>query len=165
MSLSEEAMRRLADIVELQPTKNGELQERWGLDSGSAVHQYLEAELSEYYYRDEDSLIRATPDAAELVGGEADTTVRLTAAEADIIAVLARPDERAQSVVSVLHDLREVRDADPATDALRRRLKRLADRGLVEVVRRTVPTYKLAVDPDTIDVRVTDKPDPAGDSE
>ncbi len=155
MSLSEEAKRRLADIVELQPTKNGELQDRWGLDSGSAVHQYLESELSAYYYRDEDSLIRATPEAVELVGGEDDTPVRLTPDEADVMAVLARPNERAQSVVSVLHDLRDERDADPTPDDLRRRLKRLADRGLVDVVRRTVPTYKLAVEPDAIDLTVS----------
>ncbi len=161
MSLSEEARCRLADIVELQPTKNGELQDRWGLDSGSAVHQYLESELSAYYYRDEDSLIRATPEAIELVGGDNDTQVRLTPDEADVVAVLARPDERAQSVVSVLHDLRDERGMDPAPDVLRRRLKRLVDRGLVDVVRRTVPTYKLAVEPTAIDVTVSDEEDTA----
>jgi hypothetical protein len=60
MTLSEEARDRLADVVELQPTKNSELQDRWELDSGSDVHQYLESELSDYYYRDDNSLIRAS---------------------------------------------------------------------------------------------------------
>jgi len=35
MTLSEEARSRLADIVSMQPTKNGDLQDRWGLDGGS----------------------------------------------------------------------------------------------------------------------------------
>jgi len=67
MALSDEARERLADIVELQPTKNSELQDRWGMDSGSDVHQYLENELKEYYYRNEDSLICATPEAVEVM--------------------------------------------------------------------------------------------------
>jgi len=67
MVLSEQAKKRLADVVQLQPTKNKELQERWGIDSGSEIHQYLESELGEYYYRDDNSLIRATEEAAELV--------------------------------------------------------------------------------------------------
>ena len=70
MTLSEEARERLADIVELQPTKNGELQERWDMDSGSEVHQYLESELKEYYYRNDNSLICATPEATTLIDGE-----------------------------------------------------------------------------------------------
>jgi hypothetical protein len=45
MTLTEEARSRLADIVELQPTKNKVLQDRWELSSGSEVHQYLETEL------------------------------------------------------------------------------------------------------------------------
>jgi hypothetical protein len=60
MGLSEDALDRLADVVELQPTKNAELQQRWGMESGGEVHRFLEDELREYYYRDEDSRIRAT---------------------------------------------------------------------------------------------------------
>ena len=70
MTLSEQARSRLADLVALQPTKNAELQERWGMESGSEVHQYLESELKEYYYRDDDSLIRATPTAEAELGVE-----------------------------------------------------------------------------------------------
>ena len=68
MSLTDEEVDRLGDIVELQPTKNKELQDRWGLDSGSEVHQYLEGHLKEYYFRDDDSLIRSTAEAVELTG-------------------------------------------------------------------------------------------------
>lgn len=68
--LSEESLTRLADVVELQPTKNSELQERWGFDSGSEVHRYLESELEQYYYRDESSLIRATDEAEQLMSEE-----------------------------------------------------------------------------------------------
>ncbi len=66
-SLSEENLARLADVVELQPTKNKELQERWEFDSGSEVHRYLESDLKQYYYRDESSLIHATDEAERLM--------------------------------------------------------------------------------------------------
>ncbi len=156
MDLSAEAKRRLADIVELQPTKNSELQHRWGLDSGSAVHQYLEAELKEYYYRDDQSLIRATPDAVDLIDpADGDRTVTVRPLANDILSVLAGLDDRSQSVVSVLQDLRAEHDTDPSTDELRRQLQQLADRGLVEVIHRSVPTYRLAVDPATVDIEVT----------
>ncbi|WP_299234199.1 DUF5797 family protein [Natronomonas sp.] len=158
MTLSEEATERLADLVSLQPTKNGELQRRWGLDSGSEVHQYLESELQEYYYRDEDSLIRATPEAAELVGVETDDdTVRVPPLQARIVGVLAGPDEEPQSVVAVLHALE---DAGEATDveAVRSGLRSLKDKGIVSVVRKTVPTFRLAVDRDAIGIEVLEDP-------
>lgn len=164
MTLSEEDRERLSDVVELQPTKNAELQDRWGLESGSAVHSYLEETLGEYYYRDDNSLIRATDDAAELVdvepgveGGTGDPdTVRVPALEAAILDVLAGPDERAQSVVAVLHDLRAA-DADDGAEAedVRRALKSLRRKGVVEVDKRTVPTYRLGVDPGGLSVEVT----------
>lgn len=144
---SETARRRLADIVELQPTKNAELQNRWGLESGSAVHQYLEAELEEYYYRDEDSLIRATPAATKLLddGDNAGPpTVTVTTRQAALLTVLPDPDERALSVVAVLHELESETDDVPTADTLQADLTKLADRGLVTVVDRLVPTYKLA---------------------
>ena len=106
MTLSEEAKSRLTDLVTLQPTKNKELQDRWGLESGSDVHQYLESELKEYYYRDENSLIRATPEAAALVGIDTgDDVVRVPKLQVEIIETLAGPDDDPQSVVSVLHAL------------------------------------------------------------
>src|SRR6056297_1660700 len=107
MTLSDEARERLADLVALQPTKNAELQERWGLDSGSDVHQYLENHLKDYYYRDDNSLIRATDEAADLTGvepgveggegdgeGEVPDIVRVPTLQAQVLAVLAGPEER-----------------------------------------------------------------------
>jgi len=63
-TLPEREQERVVDLVRLQPTKNAELQEKWELNDGSEVHQYLESELKNYYYRDGDGYIRAT-DAAE----------------------------------------------------------------------------------------------------
>jgi len=158
MTLSEEAESRLADLVALQPTKNGELQDRWGLDSGSEVHRYLESELGDYYYRDEDSLIRATPEAAELVGVEVDEeTLRVPALQARIVDVLAGPDAEPQSVVSVLHDLEDA-GVETDTDAVRSALRSLEDRGVVELLQKTVPTFRLAVERDTLTVEVLDDP-------
>ena len=148
MTLSEEAESRLADLVALQPTKNSELQDRWDMDSGSEVHQYLESELKEYYYRNEDSLICATPAAAEELGVDPDDeTVRVPELQARILEVLAGPDADPQSVVSVLQDLRET-GLETDTDAVRSGLRSLEDKGLVAVVEKTVPTFRLAVDRD-----------------
>jgi len=150
MTLSEQARKRLADIVALQPTKNAELQEHWGLDSGSEVHRYLESELDQYYYRNEDSLIRATDEAAALVGAADETDdgrriVQVPPLQAAVLAVLAAPDERSESVVSVLQKLRET-GRDPEVEAVRTALRNLADKGLAERIRRTVPTYRLALE-------------------
>lgn len=158
MTLSEEATSRLTDIVTLQPTKNGELQDRWGLESGSEVHSYLESELKEYYYRDEDSLIRATPEAADLVGIELDDdVVGVPPLQAEVIDALAGPEEDPQSVVSVLHDL-EDRGVEADVDSVRSALRGLADKGIVEIVRKTVPTFRLAMERASIDVEVLDAP-------
>jgi len=160
--LSETARERLADIVELHPTKNSELQERWGVESGSEVHSYLESELKEYYYRNEDSLICATPAAVELVGGDTTgMTVSVTPFQNAVIEVLVGPDERAESVVSVLHKLRDadglgVDTEEADADAVRSALRRLADRGIVDVVQRVVPTFKLAVERDELAITVED---------
>lgn len=158
MSLSERDRERLADVVRLQPTKNGELQDRWGMESGSEVHQYLESTLSEYYYRDENSLIRATDDAAELVdvdpGVEGDSdgalVIRVPELERHLIDVLAEPDQRSMSVVSVLHALSEKHDVESDIDEVRNALQRLRRKGAVEVEYRLVPTYRLAQARDAI---------------
>jgi hypothetical protein len=167
MTLSEEVKSRLADVVELQPTKNSELQDRWGMESGSEVHGYLESELGDYYYRDENSLIRATEEAAELVDvepgidpgengeGGVPSTIRVPELQSRIVTVLAGPDERAQSVVSVLHDLREEFDVDPDPDDVRSGLQRLRQKSVVEVVYRSVPTFKLAVPREELTVEST----------
>jgi hypothetical protein len=161
MTLSEEAKSRLTDLVTLQPTKNKELQDRWGLESGSDVHQYLESELKEYYYRDENSLIRATPEAAALVGIDSDDdVVHVPKLQAEIIETLAGPDDEPQSVVSVLHALQDG-GIETDVDAVRSALRSLEDKGIVAVVRRTVPTFRLAVERDSIEVEVLEEPSDA----
>ena len=163
MTLSEEALDRLADVVELQPTKNADLQERWDVDSGSEVHRILEGELSEYYYRDDNSLIRATPEAAELVdvdpgvvsdpdGGSVPASIRVDSLQAAILDVVPGPGERSASVVAVLERLREATDLDPAVEDVRSGLKRLERTGVLTVEYRTVPTYRLAVEREELDV-------------
>ncbi|QUO47135.1 DUF5797 family protein [Halorubrum ruber] len=166
MSLTDEERGRLADVVRLQPTKNGELQDAWEMESGSEVHGYLENHLKEYYYRDDDSLIRATAEANDLVDvepgiepdavakGSVPETIRVPELESQVVDVLAGPDERSQSVVSVLNALREAYDVDPEVDAVRRALRSLERKNVVEVVYRTVPTFRLAVDRDEITVEI-----------
>ena len=165
MTLSDEALERLADVVELQPTKNAELQDRWEMDSGSEVHGYLEGELSDYYFRDDDSLIRATAEAADLVDvepgivtedDEGPSRIRVDTLQSQIVDVLSGPDGETKSVVSVLHALRETFDVDPDPDEIRSRLNSLKRKGVVEVVYRTVPTYRLAVDRDDLEISVND---------
>ncbi len=161
MTLSDEALDRLADIVSLQPTKNGELQERWGLESGSDVHGYLESELKQYYYRDENSLIRATPEAAELVGIDTeDDIVRVPSLQAKIIDVLPDPKAEPQSVVATLHAL-ERSGEETDVDAVRSGLRSLEDKGLVSVVKKTVPTFRLAIDRDEIEIEILKEPNGA----
>ncbi|NHN58087.1 MULTISPECIES: DUF5797 family protein [Halorussus] len=166
MTLSEEAQERLADLVELQPTKNAELQERWGLESGSEVHQYLESELKDYYYRDDNSLIRATNEANELVDVEpgvvgdeeegAPSAIRVPELQQQVFEVVAGPDEDSESVVSVLQKLRAEYDVDPEAEDVRSALQSLRRKGVVEVVYRTVPTFKLAVERDEVEVSVSE---------
>ena len=166
MGLDAEAEERLADIVRLQPTKNKELQDRWGMDSGSEVHQYLENELGDYYYRDDDSLIRATAEAAELTGvepsvppeeeGGVPELIRVPELQARVLDVLAGPEERSESVVSVLGKLREAFDLDPEAEAVRSALQSLKRKNVVEVEYRTVPTFRLAVARDSFDVELLD---------
>ncbi|MFB6218010.1 MAG: DUF5797 family protein [Halobacteriaceae archaeon] len=150
--LSEEARERLADVVELQPTKNAELQRRWGMESGGEVHRYLEEELGEYYYRDEDSRIRATGEAVELVGGEAPESVGVSEFEAAVVDALPDHDERSASVVATLHAL----DAEADAGEVRRALGRLRRKGVVEVIERTVSTYRLAVPRSELSLAVTE---------
>jgi hypothetical protein len=171
MSLTDEELSRLADVVELQPTKNSELQDRWGVDSGSEVHQYLEGHLKDYYYRDDDSLIRSTPEAVELTGVEpgveppgedadADATpgsIRLSPLEAKVFETVAGPEERSESVVSVLNGLRDAFDIDPDVDDVRAALQRLKRIGVVEVRYRAVPTFRACVDRDEVRVTITEE--------
>lgn len=162
MGLSEEERERLGDVVRLQPTKNKELQQRWDLESGSDVHQYLENHLKDYYYRDENSYICATAEAADLLGIETSTedddgtptVLRVPELEAQAFAVVAGPEERSESVVSVLNKIRAEFDADPEAGDVRRALQSLRRKGVVEVVYRTVPTFKLSVERDSVEVEI-----------
>lgn len=165
MTLSEEARDRLADVVALQPTKNGELQEAWGMDSGSEVHGYLESELGDYYFRDDNSLIRATGEAADLVDVEPGVSegedgrpdrARLSELEARAFEVLAGPEERSESVVSVVHALRAEFDVDPAAEDVRTALRSLVRSDLAETERRTVPTFRRSVEVEAVDITVDD---------
>jgi len=159
--LDETARERLADVVSLQPTKNGELQDRWGVESGSEVHQYLEGSLKRFYYRDDDSLIRATDEAADLVDvkpgieGDGETggprVVRVPALQVGIIEVLAGREAEPQSVVSVLHDLRDA-GYDPEVDDVRSALRSLESKGVATSIKKTVPTFRLAVDSGELEV-------------
>jgi hypothetical protein len=166
MTLSETARERLADVVALQPTKNKELQDRWDLDSGSEVHSYLESELGDYYYRDDDSLIRATDEAADLVdvdpGVEDENDdgvpdrIRVPELQARTFAVLAGPDDRSRSVVSVLQALREADDTEATADDVRAALRSLRRKDVVETVYRSVPTYRRSVPDGAVTVEVVD---------
>ncbi|MFB6310882.1 MAG: DUF5797 family protein [Salinirussus sp.] len=157
MGLSPEAEERLADLVELQPTTNGELGDRWGLDSGSDVHAYLEAELADFYYRDDNSKIRATPAAVERIRGEdaADQAVSVSSLQSAVLDVLPGQDSEPQSVVSTLHDV-QADGVDTDVDAVRSALYGLVDMGIAERVERTVPTFRLAVDRDSVSIEVAD---------
>ena len=170
--LSDAELERLADVVRLQPTKNADLAERWGLAGGSEVHRYLEDHLADYYYRDDDSYIRATPAAAELTGAEPGVVddgngdpdvVRVSALGARVFDVLAGPDERSESVVSVLHKLRAAFDLDPDAEAVRRELQSLRRTGLVTTERRTVPTFRCARGCEEVTVEEQDDEPATGD--
>jgi hypothetical protein len=154
MTLSEEAAERLTDIVRLQPTKNSELQEAWGLDSGSEVHQYLESQLKSYYYRNDDNLICATPKAERRITGERFTGTRSVSGgplERRVLDALPGPSAEPQSVVATLHAIREG-GHDAAVDEVRSTLNRFVDVGIVERVKRAVPTFRLALERDQITV-------------
>lgn len=158
MTLSEMARSRLADILELEPTKNSELEDAWGMDSGSEVHHYLESELKPYYYRDEESLICVSPEGKAVLesDGEAGPAVSFSGIEKAVFEVLPEPDERSASVVAVLHGVRESTDIDPDVETVRSALRTLVDKNVCETVERTVPTYRLSVERSAVEVLDTD---------
>ena len=95
--------------------------------------------------------------AADAVAkGTAPETIRVPALEARVFAVVAGPEERSGSVVSVLDSLRETYDIDPEVGAVRRALRSLERKHVVEVVYRTVPTFRLAVERDAVDVEIAE---------
>ncbi|PSP98333.1 hypothetical protein BRC89_08370 [Halobacteriales archaeon QS_4_70_19] len=152
--LTDEERERLDDVVALQPTKNSELADRWGLEGGSEVHAYLEEHLKPYYYRNEDSLICATDEAAAIAGvdpgveddGNGGRVVRVPDVQYHVLRVLTDHDAEPRSVVGVLQAVRGLDEGlDPDNDAIREALRSLANKGVVEKVQLTVPTYRLAL--------------------
>ncbi|WP_276260790.1 DUF5797 family protein [Haloglomus litoreum] len=163
--LTDEERERLGDVVALQPTKNAELADRWGLEGGSEVHSYLENHLKEYYFRDENSLIRATEEAAEISGvdpgisenDDGSRVVRVPDLQYHVLRVLADHDEEPQSVVGVLQAVRGLGEGlDPDNDGIREALRSLANKGVVETVKLTVPTYRLATPREELEVERLD---------
>ena len=158
MPLSETARSRLADIAEREPTKNSELEAAWDMDSGSEVHQYLEAELGPYYYRDENSLIRVSPEGEALLDsdGEGGPAVAVSGLEAAVFEALPGPEERSKSVVAILQRVRSETDRDPDVEDVRAALRTLVRKEVCERVDRTVPTYRLSVPRSEIELLDTD---------
>ena len=70
--------------------------------------------------------------------------------------MLAGLDEEPQSVVSVLHDLRAA-DVDPDVDDVRSGLRSLENKGVVASIRKTVPTFRLAVEREGLEVKERDE--------
>ncbi len=65
--LTERDLRRLQDIADLEPTKNGELVDEWGYDSGSDLYQYLSSNIDEFYERNSDKYIILSEKGREAV--------------------------------------------------------------------------------------------------
>jgi len=59
-------------------------------------------------------------------------------------------------VVATLHDLREVYEIDPDVEDVRSGLQSLRRKDVVEVEYRTVPTFRLAVDLEGLEVTISD---------
>ncbi|WP_436343097.1 DUF5797 family protein [Natronorubrum sp. FCH18a] len=64
---SEQDRERVADIVRLAPTSNGELASSWGLETGKEAWEYLSQHLDDYYYRNKNSRIEPTEEAVQIV--------------------------------------------------------------------------------------------------
>jgi hypothetical protein len=66
--LSEQKRERVADIIRLAPTSNGDLASEWGFETGKEAWQYLSQHLDDYYRRNENSRIEPTEEAIQIVG-------------------------------------------------------------------------------------------------
>jgi Fe2+ or Zn2+ uptake regulation protein len=86
---------------------------------------------------------------------DGDRVVRVPELQAAVLDVVAGPDERSQSVVSVLQSLRAA-GHDPEVDDVRSALRNLKNKGLVERIQRTVPTYRLTSERGEFEVEVLD---------
>lgn len=65
--LSEQDRERLADLVRLAPTSNGDLASEWGLSTGKEAWVYLSQHLDDYYCRNENCRIEPTEKAIRIV--------------------------------------------------------------------------------------------------
>jgi len=71
--------RRIIDIVEQQPTSNGQLSERWDFSDGREVWEYLQSDLSQYVTRNTDKFACATESARRYISGlEQDDKITLS---------------------------------------------------------------------------------------
>ncbi len=158
MPLSETARSRLADILEREPTKNKALQTAWDMESGSEVHQYLESELQPYYYRDDESLIRVSPEGKAILSGDGDggPAIAFSGIDKAVFEAVPGPEEDPASVVAVLHRVREMTDTDPAVDDVRAALRTLVRKNVCESIDRTVPTYRLSVPRSDVEILETE---------
>lgn len=59
--------KRVVDVVELQPTSNAVLSERWGLPDGGAVQRTISGELDQFATRNTDNYICATESARRYI--------------------------------------------------------------------------------------------------
>lgn len=66
-TLTDQDKKRILDILRMQPTKNAELQEEWGMESGEEVYNYMSSNIDDYYHRDENHKIRATERVREIL--------------------------------------------------------------------------------------------------
>ncbi|MFC6875421.1 DUF5797 family protein [Halobellus marinus] len=66
-TLSDQALNRLSDLVELAPATNSDLADAWDVETGAEIHAYLESELDGYYRRDDNRMLRPTAEARQLV--------------------------------------------------------------------------------------------------
>ena len=66
-NLSEQERERLADIVRLEPTSNGELASAWGFETGKEAWQYISQHLDDYYRRNENNRIEPTQKAVQMI--------------------------------------------------------------------------------------------------
>lgn len=116
--LVEREQERVVDLVRLQPTKNGELQDKWDLASGSEVHQYLESYLKEYYYRDDDGYIQASEAAEEFAQESQEVYQDVTAPESKPNIKNTTPDLQQRDLVIALVRLTQELGHLPSADEI-----------------------------------------------
>jgi hypothetical protein len=107
--LSPQEQERLAELIELAPTSNGELASSWDLDTAKAVWEYMSQQLEEYYYRNDNGLIEPTEEAVR-IGTHTDSDGTSVDSHAE-----SETDSRGTSPVDTDADA-DV-DADAETDA------------------------------------------------